>query len=797
MLLCQLVLVGSMGAVESAEQGPLGNAPRIVVVGDGSTLPLDGETSPYEEDLARELSGEGGWPEIIVLAAPEATSDDVCALIEEIVALKPDKVLIQVGLFDALHDQQTGGGGCGPRVPFERFDTNLRAIAGELREHGIEPVFVQPNPMRSTPELTARLDNPPCVPGDEAHLNAHLAQYAKRMVNIGRTEQFYVAKVYDAYEDLGPGDPGIEELVPGGLLPGPLGQRFAVRIIARLLRDEDGPKRTDIGPPPPKTAAGHTPPYVVAAGGSCAGIHPLPDGRLMQFLKPFGLRGVAAEFSRDGGVTWENREHCFDLPTVRDSPVISLRGRDGEHHLFCLVWRGSGSDLAVTLFLDIWHARTTGKGKHWSEPRRIWAGYSGAINGVAQLANGRIVLPFTSWEPHSKVAPPYGAGRSMSIYSDDNGATWHESDNHVVAPCYTDYNGNNYGGDEPAILERKDGIIWMLYRTQTGFLYQSFSKDGATWSAGDPSPFWCSTSPPGLLRLDDGRMMLFWNNCEMPPRQGGQFVYGGRDAIHAAISDDEGQTWRGYREVFRDPLRNEHPPKAGDFGTAYPFPYNAGNGNVLLLTGQGEGRRSIVRIDPDWLLETEHTWDAAQGLDAWHTWKPYGPTIHGYIRARTQGPILADAPESSVGKALHLRRLDDKDPDCALWNFPNAEKGELMMRVLFRGGFGGAQIALADRMISPGCPSQEQYLLARLEVDPQGRVSLSASLPLDQWVVLHFEWDFPRRTCVVHVDGEPLVYLKPSYTPAAGANYLRIRSDAAAIDAKGFLVEWVRMDTCL
>jgi hypothetical protein len=94
-----------------------------------------------------------------------------------------------------------------------------------------------------------------------------------------------------------------------------------------------------------------------------------------------------------------------------------------------------------------------------------------------------------------------------------------------------------------------------------------------------------SDSPAGIVRLVDGRVVLVWNQCLRHP-----YAYGGRQVLHAAVSGDDGATWRGYREVARDPFRNDPPPTSGDHGTAYPFPVATEDNVVIISTGQGEGR---------------------------------------------------------------------------------------------------------------------------------------------------------------------------------------------------------------
>ena len=76
-----------------------------------------------------------------------------------------------------------------------------------------------------------------------------------------------------------------------------------------------------------------------------------------------------------------------------------------------------------------------------------------------------------------------------------------------------------------------------------------------------------------LVRLPHGEIVLFWNNCLEPLPREGAWIYAGRDALHAALSPDEGKTWPGSREVCLDPLRNQSRLAGmGDRGAAYGLP---------------------------------------------------------------------------------------------------------------------------------------------------------------------------------------------------------------------------------
>jgi hypothetical protein len=552
----------------------------------------------------------------------------------------------------------------------------------------------------------------------------------------------------------------------------------------------------------------------------------LPNGTIKILFFVAGEH-CASIRSDDDGSTWGQPRVEFPFDEPRAGVPLAFVDRDGRLHAFLLVRRGTGSRPTVDYFYDIWHNRTTPDRRQWEQPKHIFEGYVGALNGVAQLAGGRIVLAQQFWVPGRTSAPPTGSHVVTANYSDDGGATWQLAPGRLTAPCYPDYIGSNYGACEPVVLALKDSRAWMLLRTQTGFLYQSFSPDGVDWSPAAPTAFRSSNSPANVVRLPDGRIVLFWNNCENPSRVDGAPVYTTRDALHAAVSRDDGKTWRGFREVHRDPYRNEPPPKRGDRGTAYPFSTVTGDGKVLLATGQGRGRTALLRIDPDWLEATHHEDDFSGGLDGWSVFKPFGPAS-GYWRNRTQGPQLVDPPDKGgansplkkgtvplgggrnigenrrsqrdsplfqrAAKVLHIRRPDDKAGDEAVWNFPAGRRGRLVVRLMLQAGFAGARIALADRFIPPGDPVAEELAVFRLTIDSDGRLEGGPQLAPGRWYTLAFDWDLGDGRCGVLLDGAPSTALARVNRQSDAVSYLRLASTAEELDRAGCFVERVSVD---
>jgi hypothetical protein len=512
----------------------------------------------------------------------------------------------------------------------------------------------------------------------------------------------------------------------------------------------------------------------------------LPDGTIESFFRRSadGAVSIFAMRSTDEGRTWTAPAPLVGLSLERWGGPMPLLAQDGVLHFVIPKVRGEGRRPNVDRFIDLYHVRSIANRSAWSAPQRIYEGYCGALQGVFQLKRGRIIAPFADWLPGVPTAPPTGPSVTTCVYSDDGGDSWQRSPAQLTAPCHDGYNGGNYGACEPTLLELKDGRVWMLIRTQDGFLYESFSPDGVDWSTAKPSRFHSSNSPAFPVRLPDGRIVVFWNNCEMPPRVDGQGVYGGRDALHAAISADEGKTWRGFREVYRDPTRNGSPPKDGDRGTAYPHATVTASGTILLVSGQGTNRRRRFLIDPDWLLETKQA-DDFDNLDAWHVFKGFGPASR-FWRDRESGPQLIPHPEKSGANALKLQRLEGKDADGAVWNFPAGREGRLTLGLLVRRGFQGAQISLIDRMLDPCDDQGEQLSQFTFSMRDGGLITP------DRWHRVEMAWKTDE--CQVLVDGQLVTTLAARSELADGVSYLRLRSLASDLDREGFLVESVSVE---
>lgn len=421
-------------------------------------------------------------------------------------------------------------------------------------------------------------------------------------------------------------------------------------------------------------------------------------------------------------------------------------------------------------------------------------------------------------------------------YSDDDGITWKYSEVEQTPPHIP--TGAHKGprwqnpGIEPSVVELKDGRLWMIIRCSQDVHYQSFSEDGGeSWSTPEPSRFYGTITMPRINRLSDGRLLLIWNNTtplpelspDDPIKSGlnetakdgtWEDVFTNRAAIHAAVSDDDGKTWRGFRELYLDTRRNaaDYTESRGiDHSVHQNQSVELDEGKVLVSLGQHPIHRALVLFDPDWLYETSRSCDFSRGLKNWCVHK-FIAEIRGHCSFnRKTGAELIPHPDKPGKEVLHIRRPDDPslliENDGAVWNFPSGEKGSFTTRVMLPEGSKGARINLTDRWFNPVDTNAYNYAMYSVELaagkpGPGPALDTRITLPAGKWHTLQFEWnglsEMGENLCRLYVgEGEnPADEKDPILLPLKrgsinGISYVHFISIAGSEDMAGILVESV------
>jgi len=169
----------------------------------------------------------------------------------------------------------------------------------------------------------------------------------------------------------------------------------------------------------------------------------------------------------------------------------------------------------------------------FSEPRRIANGVM--MNKPTVLSTGEWLLCCSIWCDERSELNDLPEERFSNVYcSADNGETF-------ARIGYTDYADRST--DEPMIVEKKDGQLWMLIRGKHG-IGQGFSDDkGYTWHdigfSGIENP--CSRFH--IRRLPGGNLLLI-NHKNFNGQNPENVVVGsGRNNLTAMLSADDGKTW--------------------------------------------------------------------------------------------------------------------------------------------------------------------------------------------------------------------------------------------------------------
>ena len=413
-----------------------------------------------------------------------------------------------------------------------------------------------------------------------------------------------------------------------------------------------------------------------------------------------------------------------------------------------------------------------------------------------------------------------GCYNAAVILSDDDGRTWRwvqlPSADFVSRFAPGDRRPHWFNnGCEPTVTELSNGTLVAMARTSGPhhIVYKS-TDGGETWSRPVESDvFWAANTMPLFFRLKDGRLLFIWNNTAMLPtrdlseypelgagERSGQWetVFTNRDALHCAISEDDGKTWIGFREIALNEIRNaadfrelgNSPAEEHDKSVHQTQALELEGGKVLLAYGQNSSSRRLVIFDPKWLYETSRTDDFRHGLKNLSN-HLYVKSLSGGARGwgghcaweRVPGALLVREPDTgprTKREVLQLCRIRDdrlvSDRQGVVWNFPAARKG--VLKIVCRIDGAGFRLSLADHWMNP--------------CDEVGPARSPLSIPVTsretgqgKWAEVTVRWNCDTGSAKVSCDGKVLETHNLSAIPKFGISYLHLQTLAEESDARG------------
>lgn len=222
--------------------------------------------------------------------------------------------------------------------------------------------------------------------------------------------------------------------------------------------------------------------------------------------------------SGDDGRTWSDLKFVIDpdgdgpLRTADPCPWLDPDGR-----LWLFWWlNGGGKSQLNAMITD----NPDAENPTWTEPRMICPGVMMCKPIVA--ADGTWLLPTAIWHRDESC---------RVVASVDKGRTW-ELRGAAGVPDPKDRNC-----DEPMMVQRRDGSLWMLVRTQYGIGETSSTDMGRTWTPVKPSGIPHPASRFFIRRLLSGNLLLV--------KHGPMDKRTGRSHLTAYVSKDDGLNWEG------------------------------------------------------------------------------------------------------------------------------------------------------------------------------------------------------------------------------------------------------------
>ncbi|MCP4171343.1 MAG: sialidase [Fuerstiella sp.] len=302
-------------------------------------------------------------------------------------------------------------------------------------------------------------------------------------------------------------------------------------------------------------------------------VFPLSDGALLFAATEF--QGTGSDFAKahivgrrsvDGGRTWGESRVLQKNTGGMNVMSVTLRRLSSGHVAMFYLQKNSPEDLDLFVRLSMDEAMTFG------EPKLVTAdaGYHVVNNDrIVQLSTGRLLAPAASTPDVHKV----NHFVSHCYLSDDAGQTWRDGSGHVDAP--------KRGAMEPEVIELTDGRVMMIVRTQLGYIGRSYSADGGdTWTEMQSLGVKAPEAPATLRRVPaTGDLLLVWNNTFTAGAGHG----GKRTPLTAAISSDEGASWRHVKNLESDPGRTySYTSLIFDRDRAVMSYWDSGEGNGIL-----------------------------------------------------------------------------------------------------------------------------------------------------------------------------------------------------------------------
>jgi lysophospholipase L1-like esterase len=318
------------------------------------------------------------------------------------------------------------------------------------------------------------------------------------------------------------------------------------------------------------------------------------DGKTVYCVYSNDIKSIWVQSTQDSGKTWTEPVQVMGLSAPRyitDANLLVDRDRITVFATHVLESVDFPNKIAHSVFQT---SVSEDGGRSWSAPTPLPSLHRyvcGCIHVPVWLDGDTVVMGW-SWDVPAEEGKPSGTEGGMHLragvlISKDRGKTWTPGDD-------ADLPQQAMGADEPALVRRSNGDLFMIVRTTTR-PHETVSHDGGrTWERLKPGPFQGFNSPSALLRLRDGAILRAWDNSPT-----------NRFPLVVSLSTDDCRTWSPPRTVTEPTVDRDG---ALSYATAcYPSLAQAADGTILLAwwqrDTQGHSIVWIARLNREWIEE--------------------------------------------------------------------------------------------------------------------------------------------------------------------------------------------------
>lgn len=230
--ICFVLFLMTLGANNFMAQNK-----TIVAFGDSITAPRKNVIT-YSDIIREEFKKKNLNVKVINSGVGGNTSAMAKERFEkDVLAHKPDVVIIQLGTNDAAVDVWKNPPATESRVSIDVYEQNLRQFITKLKAQKAKIILVTMPPTRWTDKLKEMYGKPPYNPNDEWGFNVILKDYVQRVRDVAKKEKVILVdlnKQYYKYHKVK--GQTMDDLFIDGLHPNTKGQQLEADLLLKELK---------------------------------------------------------------------------------------------------------------------------------------------------------------------------------------------------------------------------------------------------------------------------------------------------------------------------------------------------------------------------------------------------------------------------------------------------------------------------------------------------------------------------------------------------------------------------------